>query len=88
MVNFDLRIEGLVGDGDETVLSAVRLVCANCEAITSSTQQWGTWREGGECLSGFDGATLNIQDYKGSNVRSERTLGCLCLCHDVLVPFK
>ena len=58
-----------MGDGDEVVLCAVRLVCDDGVAITSSTKGWGAWHSGEECASGFDGATLNIQDWQGKNVR-------------------
>ena len=64
-----------MGDGDEVVLCAVRLICEDSEVITSSTQRWGTWHSGEECPSGFDGATLNIQGYQGKDVRPLKELG-------------
>jgi len=66
-VGFKTRVESQQGDGDDTALNSICLMCSGGKTICSKTGFWGNWYESGSCSGGFTGFNMRFQAYCGGD---------------------
>ncbi|MCI5146061.1 MAG: hypothetical protein D3923_11150, partial [Candidatus Electrothrix sp. AR3] len=65
---FSLQVEGKQGDGDDTALNNVRLICSDGSTVQSAgSPGWGSWGSPVECASDsyFSGFSLKVESSQG-----------------------
>jgi len=73
-VGYEMRVEGSQGNGDDTALNAIRLLCRSksdftMETVTSHEGMWGEWRGFAMCWGG-------VNDWLNSaHIKSEPSQG-------------
>ena len=69
---FRVRVESKQGDGDDTALNTVCLICKNGRELCSNLGFWGNWYSSSTCSSGYSGGKFRLEHSQG---RGDDTAG-------------
>ncbi|MCI5133693.1 MAG: hypothetical protein D3920_01205 [Candidatus Electrothrix sp. AW2] len=81
VVGFSLQVEGRQGDGDDTALNNVRLICSNGSTVESpGANNWGNWGRPSKCGDGYlSGFSLKVEGKQGDgDDTAANSLGGVC----------
>lgn len=82
-IGFNTKVEEPQGDGDDTALNSIKLICANNKEIYSGEGQWGEWGENAICPNGsyLNGFRLKVEPPQGDG-DDTATNGIIMICSD------
>lgn len=82
-IGFNTKVEEPQGDGDDTALNSIKLVCANDKEIYSGEGEWGQWGENAICPSGsyLNGFKLKVEPVQGDGDDTASN-GIIMFCSD------
>jgi hypothetical protein len=82
-IGYNTKVEEPQGEGDDTALNSIKLICANGKEILAGEGNWGQWGNNAICPSGkyLNGFKLKVEPPQGA-ADNTATNGIRMFCSD------